>query len=67
LLALKFNILFSAKHLPGKVNNYSDALSRLQVSKFQILMPQADLKIVNSNQTLLYSFLVDSANEESIN
>ena len=41
LLALKFNILFSAKHLPGKVNNYSDALSRLQVSKFQTLMPQA--------------------------
>jgi hypothetical protein len=44
LLALKFNILFSAKHLPGKVNIYSDALSRLQVSKFQTLMPQADLQ-----------------------
>ena len=44
LLALKFNILFSAKHLPDKVNIYSDALSRLQVSKFQTLMPQADLQ-----------------------
>jgi hypothetical protein len=85
LLALKFNILFSAKHLPGKVNIYSDALSRLQVSKFQTLMPQADLqptrivyidmggwessscnctiqKLVNSDQTLLCSFLVESTN-----
>jgi hypothetical protein len=44
LLALKFNILFSAKQLPGKANSYSDALSRLQVSKFYTLMPQVDLQ-----------------------
>ena len=35
LLALKFNIL---------VNIYSDLLSHLHVSKFQTLMPQADLQ-----------------------
>ena len=42
LIALKYNILFTAKHLPGRVNRLSDALSRLQVSKFKALMPDAD-------------------------
>jgi len=42
LFALKYNILFTAKHLPGRVNILSDALSRLQVSKFRALMPEAD-------------------------
>lgn len=42
LFALKYNILFTAKHLPGRVNILSDALSRLQVSKCRALMPEAD-------------------------
>ena len=42
LLALKYNILFTAKHFPGKFNILSDALSRLQVSKFKALMTDAD-------------------------
>lgn len=42
LLSLQFNVLFSAVHLPGKLNILSDALSRLQISKFQKLMPDAD-------------------------
>lgn len=42
LLSLQYNVLFSAIHLPGKLNILSDALSRLQISKFQKLMPDAD-------------------------
>lgn len=42
LLALKFNIVCKAQHLPGKSNILSDALSRLQISKFKSLMPNAD-------------------------
>lgn len=42
LLSLKHNILFIARHIPGKFNILSDALSRLQVHKFKILFPEAD-------------------------
>ena len=37
-----YNILFTAMHLPGRLNILSDALSRLQASKFRALMPEAD-------------------------
>lgn len=43
LLALNYNIVFTARHLPGKSNILSDVFSRLQISKFRYLMPQADL------------------------
>ena len=42
LLTLHHNILFTANHLPGKLNILSDALSRLQIAKFKMLMPDAD-------------------------
>ena len=42
LLALKFNVLVRAVHLPGKLNSLSDALSRLQVAQFHLLHPSAD-------------------------
>jgi hypothetical protein len=37
LLCLQFNIMFEAKHIPGVRNNLADALSRLQVQRFQQL------------------------------
>lgn len=40
--AAKFNFHFSAKHVPGYKNEISDALSRLQMSRFRRLAPQAD-------------------------
>ena len=39
LLCLQFNIMFKAKHVPGVRNNLADALSRLQVQRFQQLAP----------------------------
>ena len=42
-LSLKFNILFKAQDILGKKNILSDALSRLQITKFQRLMPEADI------------------------
>ena len=42
MLTLHHNILFSANHLPGKFNSLSDALSRLQIAKFKMLMSDAD-------------------------
>ena len=42
LLTLHHNILFTANHLPGKLNILSNALSRLQIAKFKMLMPDAD-------------------------
>lgn len=42
LCTLKYNILFRAKHIAGRVNRESDALSRLQVEKFRSLAPYAD-------------------------
>ena len=41
LLCLKFNIMFKAKHIPGLKNTLADALSRLQVQKFQQLAPES--------------------------
>ena len=42
LSALKYNILFHAKHIAGSLNHESDALSSLQVEKFRFLVPYAD-------------------------
>ena len=39
---LKNNIVFKARHIPGKVNDIADALSRLQLNRFRRLVPQAD-------------------------
>ena len=40
--AMRCNILFRARHLPGKRNVLADALSRLQVLSFKQLAPWAD-------------------------
>jgi len=42
LLCLDHNIVFSAKHIPGHHNIYADLISRLQVSQFLELCPNAD-------------------------
>jgi len=41
-VALKHNLLLKAKHLPEKVDCIADALSRLWLSTFHKLAPQAD-------------------------
>lgn len=42
LTALKFNILLKAAFIPGHYNTLSDALSRLQITRFLTLHPSAD-------------------------
>lgn len=42
-LLLSFNIMARAKHVPGVLNSMSDALSRLQISHFKQLHPEANL------------------------
>ena len=42
LLLLSFNIVIKAKHLPGYKNKLADAISRLQITLFRRLHPQAD-------------------------
>ena len=42
LACLRFNILFKAEHIPGKLNILPDLLSRLQVEKFRALAPHMD-------------------------
>ena len=39
---LRHNIMCQAVHIPGRINNLADALSRLQVEKFRQLHPTAD-------------------------
>ena len=41
ITCLHFNILFQARHIPGKHNVLADHLSRLQVAKFRQLAPGA--------------------------
>ncbi|VDI10949.1 Hypothetical predicted protein [Mytilus galloprovincialis] len=41
---LQFNILFKAKHIPGKKNIFADCLSRLQVEQFLRISPAAQPK-----------------------
>ncbi|VDI05554.1 Hypothetical predicted protein [Mytilus galloprovincialis] len=40
--AAKYNFYFSAKHVPGYKNQISDALSRLQITRFHKLAPKAE-------------------------
>ena len=43
LICLKSNIMFRAKHVPGKaLNQINDSLSRFHMQKFRSLMPEAD-------------------------
>ena len=42
LFCLTNNIVFRAKHIPGKINDIADALSRLQLNRFKALAPSAD-------------------------
>ena len=44
LNCLKYNILFKSKHIPGILNRECDLLSRLQVDKFKLLAPHADVQ-----------------------
>ncbi len=43
LTAVQCNFVFCAKHVPGKNNCISDALSRLQINRFRKLAPDACL------------------------
>lgn len=43
LQCLRNNILFKAKHIPGKKNVLADSLSRLQMSRFRDLAPSAQV------------------------
>ena len=40
--AAQSNFHFSAKHVPGHINQISDALSRFQMTRFRKLAPQAE-------------------------
>ena len=42
LACMQNNILFKAKHVPGKINQIADALSRCQFHRFHMLAPGAD-------------------------
>ena len=42
LKCLRCNILLRAEHIPGKLNDISDAISRFQMQRFRKLAPQAD-------------------------
>ncbi len=42
LTCLKYNIMFRAKHIPGKENQISDAISRFKMQEFRRLAPDAD-------------------------
>ena len=42
LLAMKYNVLFKACYIPGRLNGISDSLSRFQMHRFWKLAPDAD-------------------------
>ncbi len=42
LQCLKFNICFRAVHVPGKLNDKADALSRFQMVRFRRVAPEAE-------------------------
>ncbi len=44
LVASIHNFNYAAKHVPGKLNEISDALSRLQIHRFRMLAPQAEAR-----------------------
>ena len=41
-LAAQYSFTVHAEHLPGKLNNIADAISRFQIKRFQSSAPQAD-------------------------
>ena len=41
LTTLKFNI-FTARHLPGKLNERADLMSRFQIERFKAISPGTD-------------------------
>ena len=42
LTTLKFNILFTACHLPGKLNERADLICRFQIERFKAISPGMD-------------------------
>ncbi|KAM4704927.1 uncharacterized protein WCC33_009743 [Rhinophrynus dorsalis] len=42
LLCLRHNISFRARHVPGMDNAIADSLSRLQLDRFRLLVPEAE-------------------------
>lgn len=42
LTTLKFNIFFTARHLPGKLNERADLISRFQIERFKAISPGMD-------------------------
>ena len=44
LLCLQFNLVLSARHIPGIDNTSADALSRLQMARFRLLNPTAEIQ-----------------------
>ncbi len=44
--SMHFNFLLRAEHIPGKLNVLSDLLSRMQVTRFKDLAPNAEEKPV---------------------
>ena len=42
-LAAKYNFTVHAEHIPGKLNDIADAISRFQMKKFRRLAPDTDL------------------------
>ncbi|XP_062604208.1 uncharacterized protein LOC134266009 isoform X1 [Saccostrea cucullata] len=50
---LKHNIVFRAKHIPGKHNKLADSLSRLQVQEFRKLAPDAQVEPTMVPETLM--------------
>ena len=45
LLALKYNIVFKAAYIAGKLNGISDSLSRFQDGRCRQLAPEADAQM----------------------
>ena len=41
LISAQYNFVFLSQHVPGRLNIIADCLSRLQVAKFQLLVPHA--------------------------
>ena len=41
-LAAQYSFTVHAEHVPGKLNNIADAISRFQIKRFRSLAPQAD-------------------------
>ncbi|XP_077783928.1 uncharacterized protein LOC144327573 [Podarcis muralis] len=44
LHCLRYNIVFSARFIPGVSNEIADALSRFQMERFRLLVPEARLR-----------------------